>query len=446
MKSPPRDPNAFLSERLPELLPEGGIALLFELAREAHGAGWDVYLEGGTVRDSLLGIPSYDIDVSVVGDAPTLAREVAQKVGAEVEVHELFRTATLVFAGEPFTLDIVTARSERYERPGALPEIEAGSIEQDMARRDFTVNAMAVRILPGKIGHLVNLHGGMADLHAGLIRVLHDKSFEDDPTRIFRAVKLAVRLDFVIEAHTFELILEAVRDGDLGHVSIDRIRREMLLIMQEPKASDVMALLDKLGVLSSVFPELAWPFAKGAMEPVEGGNQERLETNLAALAIHFAGADPNLGEGLARFLHMQVPLVKLMRDAVGLMSVWDRLGGEEQKPSETYRLLHTLNPASLKAVARINPSTHNSVEWDRLQQYVEVWSQVKTVLNGDYLKELGIKAGPVYGEVLGALHDAKLDGEVATEAEEEQFVAEWLRRAQASGQGVGGESGKGKRA
>jgi tRNA nucleotidyltransferase (CCA-adding enzyme) len=444
MKSLPRDPNAFLRERLPELLPAGGLALLFDLAREAHGAGWDVYLEGGTVRDSLLGIPSYDIDVSVVGDAPTLAREVAQKVGAEVEVHELFRTATLVFEGDPFTLDIVTARSERYERPGALPEIEAGSIEQDMARRDFTVNAMAVRILPGKIGHLVNLHGGLADLHARLIRVLHDKSFEDDPTRVFRAVKLAVRLDFEIEAHTFELILQAVRDGCLGHVSIDRIRRELLLIMQEPKASDVMALLDKLGVLSSVFPELAWPFAKGAMEQVEGGNQERLETHLAALSIHFAGTDPELAEGLARFLHMPLPLVKLMRDAAGLMSVWDRLGAEGQKPSETYRLLHTLNPGSLKAVARINPSSHNSVEWDRLQQYLEVWGQVTTALNGEYLKTLGVKAGPVYGEVLGALHDAKLDGELATEAEEKKFVAEWLRRTRT--QGDNGESGNDRRA
>jgi len=198
-----------------------------------------------------------------------------------------------------------------------------------------------------------------------------------------------------------------------------------------------MALLDKLGVLSSMFPELAWPFAKDAMEPVEGGKEERLETHLAALAIHFAGTDPELAEGLARFLHMPLPLVKLMRDAVGLMSVWDRLGAEEQKPSETYRLLHMLNPGSLQAVSRLNPSSHNSVEWDRLQQYVEVWSHVTTALNGEHLKELGVKAGPIYGEVLGALYDAKLDGEVATEAEEVRFVAEWLRRTGALNQGQG---------
>ncbi|MEP6774084.1 MAG: CCA tRNA nucleotidyltransferase [Chloroflexota bacterium] len=437
MKSLPPDPNVFLSEHLPELLPEGGLTLLFELAQEAHGAGWAVYLEGGTVRDSLLGIPSYDIDVSVVGDAPALARKVGQSVQAKVEVHEEFGTATLVFRGNPFTMDMVRARSEHYERPGALPQVEAGTIEQDMARRDFTVNAMAVRILADNIGDLLDLYGGVADLRAGVIRVLHDSSFQDDPTRIFRAAKLAVRLDFQIEPHTFELILLAVRDGAVGNVSIDRVTRELLLIMQEPKGSDVMALLDKLGVLSSLFPELAWPFAKGAMEPVEGGKQERLETHLAALAIHFAGTDPELAEGLARFLHMPLPLVKLMRDAVGLMSVWDRLGAEEQRPSETYRLLHTLNPASLEAVARLNPSSHNSSEWDRLRQYVEVWSHVKTALNGEYLKELGVKAGPVYRELLGALHDAKLDGEVATEAEEARFVADWLRRAQTLSQGNG---------
>jgi hypothetical protein len=119
------------------------------------------------------------------------------------------------------------------------------------------------------------------------------------------------------------------------------------------------------------------------------------------------------------------------------MSVWDRLGAEEQKPSQTYRLLHTLNPASLQAVARLNPSSHNSIEWDRLEQYVEVWSHVKTALNGEYLKGLGVKAGPVYGEVLGALHDAKLDGELATEAEEVRFVADWLRKTGTLNQGKG---------
>jgi tRNA nucleotidyltransferase (CCA-adding enzyme) len=426
MNSLPHDINAHIRERLPNLLPQGALALLFEVAQEAEDKGWAAYLEGGSVRDCLLNIPSYDIDVSVVGDAPALARTVAQKAGANVEVHEGFGTATLVFDVNPFPMDMVTARRERYERPGALPTVEAASIEEDLARRDFTVNAMAVRILPDRISDLLDLYGGVADLRAGLIRILHDKSFEDDPTRIFRAAKLAVRLGFEIEHHTLELILFAVRDSVVSNISIERITREVLLIMQEPKGSDVLALLDKLGVLGNIYPELEWPFAKGAMEPVEGGKQARLETHLAALAIHFAGKDAKLAEGLARFLHVPLPLVRLMRDSVGLMEVWDRLGAEKQTPPETYRLLHALNPTSLEAVARINPSSHVGPEWERLGLFLSTLRYVKPIVNGDYLRKLGVKAGPIYKEVLDALLDARLDGKVSTEADEERFVREWL--------------------
>jgi tRNA nucleotidyltransferase (CCA-adding enzyme) len=426
MTNIPQDPNAHIHKRLPVLLPVGAVDLLLNVAREAEGAGWTSFLEGGSVRDCLLDIPSDDIDVSVVGDAPALARKVADKAGAKVEAHSEFGTATLLFDGNPFTMDIVTSRRERYERPGALPLVEPASIEEDLARRDFTVNAMAVPLLPDGFGDLLDPNGGMADLRAGLIRVLHDKSFEDDPTRIFRAAKLAVRLGFEIEHHTLELILLAVRDSLVSNVSMDRVTRELLLIMQEPKGSDVMALLDKLGVLGNIYPELAWPFAAGAMEPMQGDKQARLETHLAALAIHFAGKDAVLAEGLARFLRVPLPLIKLMRDAVRLMAVWDNLGAEELAASEVYRLLQPLNSASLEAVARINPSSHNSVEWDRLNLYLTSLRYVKLAITGDHLRKMGIAAGPIYREVLDALLDARLDGEVATKADEERFVHEWL--------------------
>ncbi|HST05267.1 MAG TPA: CCA tRNA nucleotidyltransferase [Chloroflexia bacterium] len=426
MTSIPQDPNAHIREQLPVLLPMGAVDLLHDVAREAEDAGSTAFLEGGSVRDCLLDIPSDDIDVSVVGDAPALARKVAGKAGAKVDVHSEFGTATLLFDGNPFTMDIVTSRRERYERPGALPLVEPASIEEDLARRDFTVNAMAVPLMPDGFGDLLDPKGGVTDLSAGLIRVLHDQSFEDDPTRIFRAAKLAVRLGFEIERHTLELILLAVRDSLLSNISMDRVTRELLLIMQERKGSDVMALLDKLGVLGNIYPELAWPFAAGAMEPVQGDKQARLETHLAALAIHFAGKDAVLAEGLARFLRMPLPLIKLMRDAVRLMAVWDNLGGEELAASQVYRLLQPLNGASLEAVARINPSSHNSVEWDRLHLYLTTLRYVKLAITGDHLRKLGIEAGPIYREVLDASLDARLDGKVATKADEERFVREWL--------------------
>ncbi|MEO5953395.1 MAG: hypothetical protein ABIQ44_13095, partial [Chloroflexia bacterium] len=249
MNNLPEDIDAYVRQRIPEALPARAYGVLRRAAEMAEEQGGELYLVGGYVRDIFLKIPDYDIDVAVIGDATALAQRLAEEAGAQAEVHEVFGTAVLTFAGETFDLDIVTARSEMYEYPGALPTVQPGTIADDMARRDFTVNAMAVRILPDSVGVLFDPHEGLADLRSGLIRVLHDRSFIDDPTRLFRAVKLAVRLGGRVEVHTLELILQAVRDGVLATVSMDRITHELLLIMEEPRGEDVLAGLDKLGLL-----------------------------------------------------------------------------------------------------------------------------------------------------------------------------------------------------
>ena len=263
MNQLPQDTNAYIRTRIPEALPPHAYELLQRASAMSEEQGWELYLVGGYVRDCFLKIPDYDIDIAVVGDAPALARKLAEESGAQAEIHEAFGTAVLTYEGDTFDLDIVTARSERYEHAGALPIIKPGTIADDMARRDFTVNAMAIRILPGDIGPLFDPHGGLDDMRSGLIRVLHDASFIDDPTRLFRAVKLAVRLGWRIETHTLELILQAVRDGVLATVSMDRITHELLLIMEEPKAEDTLAELQKLGLLTNIHPTFRWPYPAG---------------------------------------------------------------------------------------------------------------------------------------------------------------------------------------
>ncbi len=406
------------------------LVLLRRAAEIAEEHGWSIYLAGGYVRDSLLKIPDYDIDISVVGSATLLASQVAAEVGAQLEIHQDFGTAVLTFEGDRFHIDMVTSRREWYERPGALPSVAPGTIEDDLARRDFTINAMAVRIKPDAFGPFLDPHNGLADLQGGQIRVLHSQSFRDDPTRIFRAVKLAKRLDFKIELDTLELILQAVRDNALATISIERITHELLLIMEEPKGGAILAELDKLGVLAAIHPTLSWQYPDGKMGPGEDeaiSKEARRDTYLAIIAAEFASA-PEEAEGLARWLKLTAPEIKLMHNSARLAALWPRLGADEQKPSETYSLLHDLNPAALQAYTRIKALSRDTVAWSRLHDYLDRLQHIKPSINGDYLRTLGVPPGPVYRDLLKELLNAKLDGELPDKADEEKFVRDWLAR------------------
>jgi tRNA nucleotidyltransferase (CCA-adding enzyme) len=426
----PADINSYIIQRLNEVLPSEALVLLRRAAEIAAKRKWSLYLVGGYVRDCLLKIPDYDIDVAVVGDAPRLASLIAGELGSHVETHPDFGTAVLLSTGGNFDIDIVTARHEEYERPGALPTVTAGTIEDDLARRDFTVNAMAVGIKPDAFGPFLDSHNGLADLENGLIRVLHPQSYRDDPTRIFRAVKLAKRLDFKIERDTLELILQAVRDNALATVSMERITHELLLIMEESKGGAILAELDKLGVLSSVHPSLAWPYQDGRMGPPETDpmtRAERRDTYLAIIAAEFASA-PEDAEALARWLKLPAPQIKLMRDAAKLAELWTQLGADNQKPSETYHLLYGLDPAALQAYTRIKALAKDTVPWSRLHDYLDRLRHIHPAIKGDYLRDQGVPPGPIYKRLLRDLLDAKLDGELPTRENEERFVREWLAK------------------
>jgi len=426
----PSDIESYISQRLIEVLPSKARDVLRRAGQIATERSWHAYLVGGYVRDCLLKIPDYDIDISVQGDAPVLARQLAEEAGASLEIHQGFGTAVLLFESERFDMDVVTARREWYDYPGALPIVEAGSIEDDLTRRDFTVNAMAVRINPDGFGPFLDPHGGLEDLRHGLIRVLHAGSFMDDPTRIFRAVKLAVRLGFKIELGTLQLIVQAVRDNALATVSVERITHELLLTMEEPRGGAMLAELDKLGVLGAVQPALSWPYPDGTMAPDESeplSGQERSDTCLAIIAAEFAGA-PEDAEALARWLRLDVRHIRLMRDSARLTSLWPRLGEEELKPSGTYRLLHDLDPAALRAYTRIKAPAQDFVPWSRLNDYLDRLRYIKPAISGNYLRELGIQPGPLYKLLLRDLLDAELNGELPEREDEERFVRQWLVR------------------
>lgn len=264
-------------------LPEPLTALLRTVAEEADRRGLETALVGGALRDLLLGREPLDLDVAVAGDGTAvqdLAGALAQRLGGRPEGHPSFGTASLPLrlAGCPARLDLAMRRRESYPRPGALPRVTPGSWAEDLQRRDFTINAVRWPLrLPPEAGgsvrpaslrphargavirtaDLVTAPGALDDLSRGLIRVLHPISFVDDPTRIFRAVRLAVRLGFTLEPETRALAVQAVAGSALSTLSPARLAQEVRLTAEEADASQAFVLLDELGVRQSLLP--GWP-------------------------------------------------------------------------------------------------------------------------------------------------------------------------------------------
>jgi len=459
--STPRQPSraAEIRQRIAQTLPEPILALVQQAAQVGDELGYSLYLVGGFVRDLLLDIPNLDLDIVVEGDAIRLARRLAARFGGRVRSHRRFGTAkwlipeSLVIqtltshttpepqrlegestdveaTGPLLALDFTTARTEFYSYPTALPEVERSSIKQDLHRRDFTINTLAICLNPDHYGELLDFYGGRQDLENGIIRVLHSLSFVEDPTRILRAVRFEQRLSFHIEPRTEELIDDAV--GLLDRVSGERIRHELFLILDEAEPELALRRLDKLGVLARIHPALH----------CDDWLVERFRSLRQALADGFwkLGAEANWPRAgyLALLTYRLLPteleafiarlvIVKddsrLLREVSALQAYLPNLGGPEPRPSE---LARWLRPYSLKAVFLLRVANDSPIVQERLDFYYRRLHQVRPVIDGTYLRQLGISPGPVYRRVLDAVRDARLDGEITTEAEEKALVERLL--------------------
>jgi tRNA nucleotidyltransferase (CCA-adding enzyme) len=251
---PSGEPHAVtvdLGDRLRRL---PGLERLWPAAAAAAGGVTGLYLVGGAVRDLLLDEPGFDVDLAVEGDGVAFARRLARELDGRSHAHEKFHTA-VVIAGD-LRVDVASARTEHYEYPAALPTVEHSSIRQDLHRRDFTINAMAVSLLPADFGVLLDPYGGAGDLDQGVVRVLHNLSLIEDPTRIFRAIRYENRYRFSMDAHTRELARGCVGMGLVGDLSGARVRDELVAILSEHEVSHALGRLDELGLARAVHPAL----------------------------------------------------------------------------------------------------------------------------------------------------------------------------------------------
>jgi tRNA nucleotidyltransferase (CCA-adding enzyme) len=398
-------------------LPAKKLALVKSAGQIARDEGVSLYLVGGAVRDLLLGRPTEDLDLVVEGDAEILACIMAKRLSGQVVSRSQFSTAKIKVDG--VSLDMITARSEHYSRPGVLPQIAYGNMEEDLARRDFSVNAMAFPLHLGGSAQLLDPFDGESDLERGLIRVLHDKSFVDDATRIMRAVRYEQRLGFRMEDDTETKLLRDVTMLDT--ISGHRLCREFHLWLAEEHCVETLVRADRLGIMAAIAPSLAG--LSQLVESVLLGAERRSVDEQVILGILTYPLDSSDGAKIIGRLHMSPRWATVVRDTIALRSELPRLSDARLSPSYLYETLVTSTTAAVQACAMASTSEDAS---SNLKLFLDKLRHIKPSLGGKDLIELGVPQGRAIGDMLVKLRSAKLEGTITSRAEEVALVKDWL--------------------
>jgi tRNA nucleotidyltransferase (CCA-adding enzyme) len=412
-KEPPLDG---LADALERLLTPDELRILRRAGEVADRHGVELYLVGGTVRDILLGQTPADLDLTGAGVDDGFAPVLAAELGGQLVSRSQFGTAHVRADG--VLIDLAMARQERYEKPGALPTVSpAQSVEDDLRRRDFSINAMAMALSKRRWGRLVDPLGGLDDLERRRIRVLHSQSFVDDATRIFRAVRYSVRMEFALEEGTLELLKGHLRL--IETIGGERVWNELERMFMEKRAVAVVRRAEELGVLSAVVPGLVLP--PGGLGALPSGDA-RVKRLLALMAWPVL---PLRTAALVKRLHLSREMVRVVEDAAAVKEMVSALRARGLRLSRLHGMLEGLDAEAIKAAATAcgEPTVGHS-----LRHYLAELRGVETLLRGEDLIELGVPEGPRVGEVLKELKAARLDGLVETREDEERFVRRRLRR------------------
>jgi len=422
MNEPAMSINEQATARVRERLPVLGMPAVLDAVEGARGDAESVYLVGGAVRDLLLGATVTDVDLVVEGDALEFARRMSAQLGGVFRRHEHFQTAVVEGvdgSGQRVEIDIATARTERYPGPGALPVVEPADLAADLARRDFTINAMACSLAANDLGATYTPFDGLRDLDDGIVRVLHENSFRDDPTRLLRAVRYAARFDFEIDPQTRGLIERGVEAGTLGGMDSARVRDELVDLLSERAVIRSLELMESLGIDQALHPRLrSNRRARDLVASIDGttaGQDQQANPVLVRLAVI---SDSMTRDELADFMD-RLKFEARQRDAViDAKQRGIRLGDElERSPRLAPSALHAvLNGASAETL-RIAES-----RGERAFQLVEVFRSrldgLQLEIDGDDLLSAGAVEGPAMGAALSETLALKMDGFVVGRQQE----------------------------
>ncbi|MEO0085325.1 MAG: hypothetical protein ABIK37_01700 [candidate division WOR-3 bacterium] len=372
------------------------------MAAIAAEGGTRVFLVGGPVRDMLLGLESPDIDIAVERGMPGFGRRVARRLGGRFVYHERFMTGTVLLE-DGRHIDICQTRAESYPRPAMLPKVRPADIETDLGRRDFSINALALEVRLERTGRLLDPWGGERDLRARQVRVLHERSFVDDPTRIFRCIRFAIRLDFEIERRTLELLRQAVKERRPALLTPERILYELRLICAEPRAVRMVEALIREQVL-----ETAWSWRPGSHFLDRFCRLAQAQVGPEGLYVFWLSDLP----GIERF-----PIRKEELAAAQAIRGFGRVRPRLMRASRPSGVVGALSGIPGMALAVLQVVEPAAVA-KRIGRFLEEWVQVRPAITGQDLREMGLKPGPEFRRVLEKVREAKLEGRVKTLDEE----------------------------
>lgn len=409
------------------------IGLLKELGAVGDDLGMPVYAVGGFVRDLLLGTENLDIDITVEGDGIFFAGQFAARNGGRVRSHDVFGTAVVILP-DGSKVDIASTRLEYYESPGILPTVERSSLRHDLYRRDFTINTLAFCINSARFGLMTDYFGGRQDLQKRLVRVLHNLSFIEDPTRVFRAIRFEQRLGFTIAPHTANLIRSAVRMGSIATVGGRRLLNELILMFREKEPAGAIERMAGLGLLASIHPALR--LTPGTTRVIHEAARELTWFRLLYLAdgcqqwqVYLLALCDGLGndefEEACRFLSVPGKVMARIfgrrRSVLGLRDALQRRirRGPAVRNSEIHSWFRDLPLEILLYLAA-------SATGDEVRRHVSLYltqlRRIHCTLDGTALKEMGLTPGPRFKTVMEQLLAARLDGKVTTDEEERSLA------------------------
>jgi tRNA nucleotidyltransferase (CCA-adding enzyme) len=416
-----------------KIFPERVQNILNKIGEIGDRFNFPVFMIGGVVRDLFLGIENYDIDIVVEGDGIKFARELSKDLKGRTKSHEKFRTAVVIL-DDGFKIDVATARREFYEYPAAFPKVELSSIKKDLYRRDFTINAMAIQLNKKYFGKLIDFFGGQRDLRIGIIRVLYNLSFIEDPARIIRAIRFEQRYNFKMDSTTEDFLKKAIDDKLLSRLRRKRVAEELILILKEENPLKSLKRLEELGALKYVLPEVELNEDTEERFIKVKDNYNFWKRNISnekieLWIIYFCCLIKNLEKSQVqiiskRLIFKQKTLDKINYCYLNLDQIIKNISQKKISPSTIYLKFKGLpNEVLFFTMAESN----SDIVRERICNYFEKYKKESLYISGKELKELQVKPGPIYSLILNKLLCAQLDGEVKNIRDEIKFVKNILK-------------------
>jgi tRNA nucleotidyltransferase (CCA-adding enzyme) len=416
-------------ELIKKIFPKEVQNILNKIGEIGDRLNFPVFMVGGVVRDLFLGIENYDIDIVVEGDGIKYARELSRDLKGRTKSHEKFRTAVVILA-DGFKIDVATARREFYEYPAAFPKVELSSIKKDLYRRDFTINAMAIQLNKKYFGKLIDFFGGQKDLRIGIIRVLYNLSFVEDPARIIRAIRFEQRYNFKMDRATEDFLKKAIDDKLLSRLRKKRIAEELILILKEENPLKSLKRLEELGALKYILSEVELN-----KDTVERFNKVKdiynfwkrsiSDEKIKLWMIYFCCLIKNLEQSQIQRISKKLIFNQKSLDKINYC--YSNLGQVIKFISQKNKISPSIIYLELKGLPNevlflAMTENNTNIVKKRISNYFEKYKKESLYISGKELKELQVKPGPIYSQILNKLLCAQLDGEVKNKRDEIRFV------------------------